>query len=431
MSEYRESRMTSNVDKAQIERWKKLLVNFTALGKRVPSKIPTFLEITKHGHRELVVSNILRFLFDANEPHGLGNIMTRALYDLYLADPNNKLSPTKAEEIKDAINERTNIIEVACEHSTDSGKRIDLLIETDDHVIGIENKVFADLYNDFSDYKKEIEKCAKQEGDEEDKIPLCFLLGLTKPKKPRKGFVSITFDELFDRATNYLHELNIYNKDKHFLYVQLFYDLFTNMKTLTEDSRARDEFEYFLNKRKDRGAEVVNLLMKLRDYGKNVIKELPGYIDPEIIGKVMYRYDDCTEADICYALAIYKKGYLRIDVSFDPHIFKWRVQIVALRKSKKIVTKRFMKKKGLDIKSRGYLQVDGDMHLFPLDDIIRKKIIGIINYAESKGIVLDDFKRYPRNNLIYSHLDIIGNQQEDINLLKDKVVDMATKLLER
>ena len=145
----------------------------------------------------------------------------------------------------------------------------------------------------------------------------------------------------------------------------------------------------------------------------------------------MYRYDDCTEADICYALAIYKKGYLRIDVSFDPHIFKWRVQIVALRKSKKIVTKRFMKKKGLDIKSRGYLQVDGDTHLFPLDDIIRKKIIGIINYAESKGIVLDDFKRYPRNNLIYSHLDIIGNQQEDINLLKDKVVDMATKLLER
>ena len=210
-----------------------------------PDKIPTWLEITGIHYKENYISNILAFFFDEHNPHPLGNIFFRALYEL-----------ATGKKLK----EDTEIMSVHREYSTANNKRIDILIETNLHVVVIEAKIWARLYNDLEDYKNTADELAKSNEDRKERKPIGVVLHiednqLTKEEKERakqNEFEHITYREVLRKAAELLFKSNysqLYDKDVDSVYLQLFFDLVTTIENLGSRERDRREFGEFLKKK--------------------------------------------------------------------------------------------------------------------------------------------------------------------------------------
>ncbi len=103
--------------------------------KSLPSRIkdPTFMEIAGYPHHENVCSNILKFYLQPDASHGLSDLCLKALLSLA------------------SVYEPQSNVTVEREVTTKTGKRIDLLIQSDTHLIAIENKIYHSAVNPFQD----------------------------------------------------------------------------------------------------------------------------------------------------------------------------------------------------------------------------------------------------------------------------------------
>jgi len=108
---------------------------------------PPFLAIAGFPDRELVWENILAFFLDPKACHGFNELVLQSLFDA-IAFKNKDQHPIQS--IGDIQN-----VEIYKECQTEKG-RLDLLIQGDDYVVGVEIKVNADLYNNLEDYAKYI-----------------------------------------------------------------------------------------------------------------------------------------------------------------------------------------------------------------------------------------------------------------------------------
>ena len=119
----------------------------------------TIFSIGGRGHYENPISTVLAFYLDPNEDHGLSDLVLQAL--LVVAG-----SPLDIE--------RKKFTNFSVEREVSTGKgRIDLLVECDDWVLVIENKIYHDPINPFDDYKKYI----KEKYDKPDDFILLSLKG--------------------------------------------------------------------------------------------------------------------------------------------------------------------------------------------------------------------------------------------------------------
>ena len=158
---------------------------------------PTIFEITGYPHLENVSSNLLAFYLQPNNPHGLGNSFLQAL-----CRASNTLIDTQ-ETISASI--RT-------EESTTNNKRIDIIIETDTIIIGIENKIFHELNNDLRTYWRHLNSNAQGR----------TVLGIVLSLKPLKSssttnFNYITYEELFTQFESVSPHLDSSNRYHMFL----------------------------------------------------------------------------------------------------------------------------------------------------------------------------------------------------------------------
>ena len=213
-----------------------------------PDKTPTLLEIARIN--ENLISNVLRFFFDEQEPHPLSNLFFRALYELV----RKKQTKKQMEELK----EDTEIISVSREYTIKNRKRIDILIETNYHVVVIEAKIRASLYNDLAAYKEAADGLAKPDdanriGKKVIGVVLHIednpLSGEGRKKAEESNFVSVTYKDLLRRAAELLIENNysqLYHKNVDSLYLQLFFDLITTIENLSGREKDRRKFEEFL-----------------------------------------------------------------------------------------------------------------------------------------------------------------------------------------
>ena len=119
-----------------LQRWADLLGNFRGLPPRL-GPLPTFLEFSGCKRKEEVYSEILAFYLDPGKPHGLGTLFLDALAQVGGIPDHGAWTDVSVER----------------EKRTHNGNRIDILIESDNHVIVIENKIFARVDNPFRDYK--------------------------------------------------------------------------------------------------------------------------------------------------------------------------------------------------------------------------------------------------------------------------------------
>ncbi|OAV45059.1 PD-(D/E)XK nuclease family protein [Lewinella sp. 4G2] len=101
----------------------------------------TFYDILGYSHYENMATNVLAYLFDDNEDHGLAGLFVKSWLEV--------------NQLKNPHNYGVNRIER--EYVLPDGKRIDLLVEFNDQIWIIENKIYAAAYNDLDSYCSQIE----------------------------------------------------------------------------------------------------------------------------------------------------------------------------------------------------------------------------------------------------------------------------------
>ena len=118
-----------------------LLNDFAILPKRNTS--PTFMEICQMGgdRFEERCSQIFKFYFNPNAPHGLKGLFINSLLEIM-------------QNVE--LNYSLQGVRVITEDTTSDNKRIDIIVETDCFVMAIENKIGAKLYNPLESYVEHI-----------------------------------------------------------------------------------------------------------------------------------------------------------------------------------------------------------------------------------------------------------------------------------
>lgn len=168
-------------------------------------KHPTFLKIINEHRRENTWSNILAFYFDPKKEHKLGDLMLKSFFEAL----------GKKMEIKNGV-------KVCPEFSTDSRKRIDLVIIADNFVLGIENKVDYWLHNDLEDYSTKIDCIATEKGCQSFKVILS-----KNQYYDEHGFVNLTYE----RFIKYIEKnLPDYKANANTEYLIFFKDFLRNIK---------------------------------------------------------------------------------------------------------------------------------------------------------------------------------------------------------
>ena len=173
-------------------RLRRLLVKLQRANLDKPKRKATFMEVAGIEHREVTISKILAFLLGSEEGHGLGDLWIRSLMAAAAEsdarfDPDAlQLSPNSCSTEVVTANVKRNL-------------RIDVVVESPDFVVGIENKIGASLYNDLEAYAGQVRDMAG------DRMPLLLTLTLHDEAAVTSEW-AVTCDEAGVALTNVTYE---------------------------------------------------------------------------------------------------------------------------------------------------------------------------------------------------------------------------------
>lgn len=210
-----------------------LLREFESLPTILKSK--SIFDITGYPHYENVCSRILAFYLDPNNEHGLGGLLFSSLM---LAA---KINPCYDKER----------FEIKREKTTYAGGRIDIVIETDNQIIGIENKIYHRLINDLDDYSNSIEKWA-----EPNQTVVKIVLSI-REESASAGFICVTYKEFLEKIREQLGKYISTSSQKWVLYLV---DFMNTIDNLSGKNMKLDENDQFFIDNEER----VNTLLEAR-----------------------------------------------------------------------------------------------------------------------------------------------------------------------
>jgi PD-(D/E)XK nuclease superfamily len=208
-----------NAEKSRADDFLELFRNFGALPHEKQNL--TFMEVSGYPHYENVCSNILGFYLDPNQQHGLKDLFVTAIF---------KITENFCS---------TNVQSVTREFGT-TGGRLDLLVEGDEFILAIENKIFHWLANDLNDYAKAVNSHGNQ-----SKQQIKIVLGLSDiqdPKLLRDGFVSCTYAQLWKEITSLLGSYIAKANPKWVTYLLDFIETTTNLAGANMELKETDRF---------------------------------------------------------------------------------------------------------------------------------------------------------------------------------------------
>lgn len=182
-----------NLDQAQ-----QMLTQFKRLSFPVATKT-TFLDLVGLGHKESISSKLLAFFLNSTAEHGLGDLCLQSLFELAGRPQSSKINTIKLIQEQHCSNQ-----------DADGTGRIDLLIETDDFVVAIENKINHVMNNPFHVYR---DHCYAKYPDHQK---LLVILGLHAPDKLPEQFVFVSHYDLYRRIKQQL-PAHFLRADHHYL----------------------------------------------------------------------------------------------------------------------------------------------------------------------------------------------------------------------
>ncbi len=199
---------------------------------------PTFMEIAGYPHYENVCSNILQFYLQPDNEHGFGSLLLDSLFTLI------------NEEV--VINGQN--IDVRREESTDKGNRIDLVIKSDDFVLGIENKIFAHENNPFEDYAEHLDKYLPKV---RKVYKVLLSLRPIKENSELHGFNPITYDLFFQKIIANIGSYFLTAREPHITFLRDFIQTVQNLQRDTSMDKQRLTFFH------DNQHDLVKLLIEV------------------------------------------------------------------------------------------------------------------------------------------------------------------------
>ncbi|MGB5477676.1 MAG: PD-(D/E)XK nuclease family protein [Thermoanaerobaculia bacterium] len=237
-----------------------------------PDPPPNYFEICGFPHYENVWSNVLGFFLDPSMEHGLSELVLESL--LALVD-----QPLDGAD-------RSNI-NVEREWSTGGGGRLDLLVETDSLVLGIENKVFAGVQNDLRDYERLLRALAEKDS----RLPLGVVLSLRGTEKGHSSefFGDVTHGKL---AGEIRTRLGDYLRNGTTRYLPLLLELLANFDRTTDDRtmNADKELASFIHEHEQEISDLERRLQVFRDHLRAQIKLVGAAIDYDHLGPECKQY---------------------------------------------------------------------------------------------------------------------------------------------
>lgn len=262
----------------QADSFHQLLDAFKSLSSS--SKDPTFMEIAGYPHYENVCSNILAFYLRPDAAHGLSDLCLKAL--LSLASVYEPLSNVTVER----------------EVTTNAGNRIDLLIQSDTHLIAIENKIYHSVANPLHDYVSFLEQ------QRSSRTLITFLLSLYPVgNQELHGFIPIRYADLFAKLRPLIGDYIARANTKFLISLTDFIDTIENLM------RGSAMDESLITLFHERGREITALLDEVNRFKaemRSKVTELRDIIDiqgkPVPIEQDFYREKkflfDCLMYDI-------------------------------------------------------------------------------------------------------------------------------------
>lgn len=300
--------MTVQASERYLEDYRQLLEDSADLQILI-ERPPTFIEIARYHRRENAYSNILAFFMNPKEPHGFGTLALDAF-----AHAGGLIG--EGESVG-------KILSVEREVTVDERKRIDLLIETDAHVILIENKIDARSDNPFSEYSAYVDQMV------EGRTPHKILLTLSQNDAGREfGFRNLTYDKFIGQV-----RLNIgrYITGADTRYLTLLLDFLNTVENLRKGTCMNKEFVNLLAERESQVEYFLTGLEELKKEMFGKAQELKDRIDIDKHGDnvepgKLWQYPIGPYVDLPYDIYVSEKLVVQIETSIFPkgwHIWLW------------------------------------------------------------------------------------------------------------
>ncbi|MDR1245125.1 MAG: PD-(D/E)XK nuclease family protein [Endomicrobium sp.] len=233
---------------------RELLASFDRLPKTL--RQPTYLELCKYPGRrfEEICSRLLAFYLDPIKEHGFHDMFLQALFEML--------------GISDIEYKETNIT-TRLEVNTE-GKRLDILIDGKTFAVGIENKIYAGIYNPFEKYKTFFQEQSSKK---------IFLLVLSlrklseneKEKLKEHNFTSYTYREYFDIVK---FKLGNYIKQGNLKYLAFIVDFIETMENMQEGNFMNKELMTFFIDNSGRIEEMNKLFDTYKEERRQKLVEL-------------------------------------------------------------------------------------------------------------------------------------------------------------
>lgn len=246
-------------EKETIEQWQRIL---NESSRYQIEDNETFLDLCHYtGERfEEICSRVLAFFLNPNGKHGFSTLWFDALCKTINDQYKKQQSDKKIESIDF---EDSSKMEITTEESTNyadiTNKRIDIVLKTPTLVIGIENKINAQLYNDLDQYKQHISN--KYEKTNNTLVVLTArTLNQDESEKANKSeFIVIKYDDLFNNVTTWLGKYVAKCDQKYLSFMLDFIQTVKNRANIMEET----EFDKFFAKNQEK---IEDLKTKYKDW---------------------------------------------------------------------------------------------------------------------------------------------------------------------
>jgi hypothetical protein len=218
----------------------------------------TFLEIAGYPHLENVASNILEFFFDTQAEHGFETLFLDSLLEAAGLD----FSPDDLD-----------VDTVEREAFTRASTRLDLVIGTPALLVGIENKLFHQLNNDFEIYEQHLHAQAY------GRKVICILLSLypTNYVPALGGFIPVTYSAFFD---NIRKKMGKFVMEANQRYVPFLFDFMQTLEHLRQEETMTDqEFRAWVAEHHNEIKTLLQEIRQLKGQLRKQVKALQARID--------------------------------------------------------------------------------------------------------------------------------------------------------
>lgn len=254
------------IDIKTIEQWQKIL-DESSLYQIEDNE--TFLDLCRYpGERfEEICSRVLAFFLNPKEKHGFSilwfNALCQTINDKYEKQNNNKKIESEYFYYKFSM-------EITTEESTSyadiTNKRIDIVLKTPTLVIGIENKINAELYNDLKQYKDHIYGKYKDKNINKIFVVLTArdLTNNESKKAKDNGFIVIKYGDLFNNVTSLLGEYVAKCDQKYLSFMLDFIQTVKNRAKIMVETGMDKELNKFFAEKK----QAIDKLIELYDIWK-------------------------------------------------------------------------------------------------------------------------------------------------------------------